>query len=84
MKILRQETVSRMHGIGIRYLGRAQYRRYIEITLGCAGGPYAYGFVCKPDMKRVPVDIRIYGNSHYPEFLAGSQDSYGNLAAVCD
>jgi hypothetical protein len=71
-----------MDGVDVGDLGRTDYRRNVEVTFLQAGRPDADGFIGKADVKRIAVSLTVDGDRLDAEFLAGANDTQGDLPAV--
>src|SRR5262245_66146677 len=56
----------------------------IEITLRGRRGTDANGFVCKPDVQRIAIDIAVHRDRADAHLFTRPDDATGNLAAVGD
>jgi hypothetical protein len=84
MVVFGKEAVPGVDAVGIRYFSGTEDGGDIQITLCDIRRPDAYGFIRETHMQGFPVDFRIYRNSFYPEFFAGTDNPYRNFTAVRD
>jgi len=72
-RILGEEAVARMHGVGAGDLACGDQRRNIEIAVARGRRPDADAFVGEPDMHGIGVRRRMNRNGRNAEILAGAQ-----------
>lgn len=58
--------------------------RHVEITVFEQRGADAVALIRKIDVQSLRIRLRIDGDGADAHFVAGADDSYGDLAAVCD
>jgi hypothetical protein len=83
-RILGQEAVARMHGIGAGDLAGRQQRRHVEIAVAGRRRADADAFVGEPDMHGVGVGGGMHRDRQDAELLAGAQHPQRDLAAIGD
>ncbi len=83
-RILGQEAVARVHGVGAGDLAGGEQRRNVEVALARGRLPDAHALVGEPHMHRVGVGGRVHRDGGDAELLAGAQDAQRDLAAVGD
>ena len=74
-RVLRQESVPGMYGVGARDLGRRKDLRDVQIALAPHRWTDADVLVGEADMERVVVGLRVYGDRPDIEFTASAQDA---------
>ncbi len=83
-RVLGQEAVSRVHGLGAGALDRVEQLVDREIALARRAGTEQVGLVGALDVQRVAVELGVDRDGGDPELLAGTNDSDRDLAAVGD
>ena len=83
-RVLGQEAVARMHGVGAGDLAGGEQRRNVEIAVARRRRPDADALVGEPHMHGVGVGGRMHGDGRDAELLAGAQHAQRDLAAVGD
>ncbi len=83
-RVLRQEAVARMHGVGAGDLAGGEQRRNVEIAVARGRRADAHAFVGKPHVHRVGVGGRMHRDRRNAELLAGAQHPQRDLAAIGD
>jgi len=83
-RILRQEAVARMDGVGAGDLAGRQQRGNVEIGIARRRRADADGFVGEAHVHRVGVGRRIDRHGRDAEFFRRAKDAQGDLAAVGD
>ena len=84
VRVLRQESISRMHGFRARLLRCRENLLDGEIRLADRPFPEADSFVCVLHMQAVLVSLRIDGDAPDPHFLQRTFDAHGDGTAVGD
>lgn len=84
VRILREEAVARVDGIGARLERCAQDRVFIQVAVRGIGAADADGVVGQLDVKCILVCFREDGNGLDVELFAGADDAHRNLAAIGD
>ena len=83
-RVLGQEAVARMHGVGAGDLAGREQRRDIEIAVARGRRADADAFVGEPHMHGVGVGGRMHRDGRDAELLAGAQHAQRDLAAIGD
>ncbi len=83
-RILRQEAVTRMDGVGAGDLAGCQQRRHVQIAVARRRRADADALVGEPHMHSVGVGGGMHRDREDAELLAGAQDAQCNLAAIGD
>jgi hypothetical protein len=83
-RVLRQEAVARMHGVGAGDLAGREQRRDVEVAVFRRRRADADAFVGEAHMHRVGVGGRMHGDRRNAELLAGAEHPERDLAAVGD
>ena len=83
-RVLGQEAVSGVHGLGAGALDRVEQLVDREIALGRRTRAEQVGLVGALDVQRVAVELGVDRDRRDPELLAGTNDSDRDLAAVGD
>ncbi len=73
-----------MNRLGVGQLGGAHDRLDVEIAAGAGGRADADALVGNLHVQRFAVGIGVHGDSLNAEFLAGTDDTQGDLAPVCN
>jgi hypothetical protein len=73
-----------MNGICAGDLAGRQQTRNVQVAVRRCRRADAHAFVGKPDMHRVGVRRRVYGDSCDAEFLARALDAQRDFAPVCN
>ena len=81
-RILRQEAVAGMNGVGAGDLARSEQRRNIEIAVLRRRRADADALVGEADMHRVGIGGRMHRDGRDTEFLACAQHAQCDLAAI--
>ena len=81
-RVLGQEAVARMHGVGAGDLAGGEQRRHVEIAVARRRRPDADALVGEPDVHGVGVGGRVHGHGRDAELLAGAQHPERDLAAI--
>ncbi len=82
--ILGEEAVAGVNAIGAGYLGSGDDRRNAQVGLGGGGRADAHGLVGQRHVHQVTVGSGVHRHGLDAQFLAGAQDTKGDLAAVGD
>ena len=83
-RVLRQEAIARMHGLGASVLDRLQDLVDHDVRLIGRGRADMHRLICHFDMQRIAVGIRIDRDRLDTHFAGGFDDPAGNLAPVGD
>ncbi len=83
-RLLRQEPIAGMHGIGTGVPGRRDDRVRDQVALGRRRGSDASGEIGCPDMHRVPVRVAEHRHGLDAQLTASADDAQGDLAPVGD
>ena len=83
-RILREESIARMHRVGAGDLAGGKQCRNVEIAVARGRRADAYALVGKPHVHGVLVGGRMHRDRGDAELLAGAQHAQRDLAAVCD
>ena len=83
-RVLGEEAVARMHGVGAGDLAGRDDARNVEVALGRRRRPDADALVGEPHMHRVGVGGRMHRDGLDAELLAGPQHPQRDLAAIGD
>ena len=83
-RVLREETIARMHGVRAGDLAGGEQGGNIEIGIARGRRPDADGLVGELDMHGVGVGRRMHGDCRDAEFLGGAQDAQRDFAAIGD
>ena len=81
-RILREESVAGMHGVGAGDLAGGEQRRHVEIAVARRGRADAHALVGETHMHGVLVRGRMHRDGGDAELLACAQDAQRDLAAV--
>ena len=81
-RVLGQEAVAGMHGVGAGDLAGREQRRDVEIAVARGRRADADAFVGEPHMHGVGVGGRMHGDGRDAELLAGAQHAQRDLAAI--
>ena len=73
-----------MDRAGISHFSGTDNRRDIKITLCGWSRAYADTLIGQQDVFQVPVGLGMHGHGCNAQFMAGAQDTQGNLAPVGD
>src|SRR5581483_10919281 len=83
--VLRQETVTGMNGIDIRFPGDAKNVLYVEVGLdGTLVASHEIGLVGLGPMQREAILLRIDRHGSDPELRGGTHDTDRDLAPIGD
>ena len=83
-RVLREEAVARMHGVGAGDLAGREQRRNVEVAVLRRRRADADALVGEAHMHGVGVGGRVHGDRRDAELLAGAQHPERDLAAVGD
>ena len=83
-RVLRQEAVAGMHGVGAGDLAGGEQRRDVEVAVARGRRADADALVGEPHMHGVGVGGRMHRDRRDAELLAGAQHAQRDLAAVGD
>ena len=83
-RVLRQEAVAGMHGVGAGDLAGRQNRRDVEIAVLRRRRADAHALVGEAHMHGVGVGGGMHRDGRNAEFLAGADHPQGDLAAIGD
>ncbi len=81
-RVLGQEAVAGMHGLGAGVLARLEDAVHHEITLGRRRRPDQHRLVREEHVLRVPVGLRVNRDGRDAHAFCGANDAAGDLAAV--
>ena len=81
-RVLGQEAVARMHGVGAGDLAGREQRRDVEIAVARGRRSDADALVGEPHMHGVGVGGRMHRDGRDAELLAGAQHAQRDLAAI--
>ncbi len=81
-RILGEEAVARMHGVGAGDLARGDQRRNIKIAVARGRRSDADAFIGEPDVHSIGVRGRMNRNGRNAEILAGAQYPQRDLAPI--
>src|SRR5262249_24101298 len=82
VRVLGEEAVARVDGVGARDLGGADDGRHVEVARARRGGADADLLVGEADVQRVGVGRRVDGHRLDAELAARSNHAERDLAAV--
>src|ERR1039458_520767 len=77
-----KQAITRVDGVHVRDLGRADHRGNVEITLRQLRWADANRFIGEAHVQRIPVRLAVDRHRADVEFLACANDAQRNLAAV--
>ena len=83
-RVLGQEAVAGMHGVGAGDLAGGEQRRDVEVAVARRRRADADALVGEAHMHGVGVGGRMHGDRRDAELLAGAQDAQRDLAAIGD
>jgi len=83
-RVLREEAVAGVDGVGPRGLGHLQDSVPPQVRLPAGGGADAVGLVRRPHVERGAVGLGIDGDGGDAQLLAGADDADGDLPPVGD
>src|SRR5581483_11806226 len=83
-RILRKESVARMHRVGAGDLAGGEDRGNVEIAFLRRRRADAHALVGEAHMHRVSIGGGMHGDGRDAELLAGAQHPHGDLAAIGD
>ena len=83
-RVLRKESVARMHGVGAGDLAGREQRRHVEVAVARGRRADADAFVGEPHMHRVGVGGGMHGDRRDAELLAGAEHPERDFAAIGD
>ena len=83
-RVLRQEAVAGVHGVGAGDLAGGEQARHVEIALGGGRRADAHALVGEAHVHGIGVGRRVHGHRGDADFLAGAQDPERDLPAVGD
>ncbi len=83
-RVLGEEAVARMHGVGAGDLAGGEQRRDVEIAVARRRRADAHALVGEPHMHGVGVGGRMHRDGRDAELLAGAQHAQRDLAAIGD
>ena len=84
VRVLRQESIPRMHGFRARLLRCRENLLDREIRLADRPFPEADSFICVLHMQAVLVGLRVDSDAPDPHFLQRALDAHGDGTAVGD
>jgi hypothetical protein len=84
MRILRQETVPGMDGVGAGDLGRADNPVQFQVALTCGRRTDTHRLVCQLDVEGLAVGLGVHRYRLDVELSASPNDPDGYFAAVCN
>src|SRR5579862_9562256 len=82
--VLAQKAVAGMNRIDIRNFSGTDHRRYIQVAARAFCRPNTNGLIGEAYMQAVAVSFRIYRHGLYAQILAGTNNAYGDFAAIGD
>jgi len=82
--VFREEAVARVDRRGAGDFGGRDDRRDVQVGFGCRGRADADGFVGQRQVHQFPIRGGVNRHGLDAQFLAGTQDAQGDLAAVGD
>ena len=83
-RVLGQEAVAGMHGVGAGDLAGGEQARNVEVAFGGGRRADAHALVGEADVHGVGVGGRVHGDGGDAEFLARALDAQCNLSPVGD
>ena len=83
-RVLGQEAVAGMHGLGTRSLHGVDQLVDRQVALVGRAGTQQERLVGALHVGRVTIELGVDRDGRDPELLARSDDANGDLAAVCD
>ena len=83
-RVLRQEAVAGMHGVGAGDLAGGKQARNVEVAFGGRRRADAHAFVGEAHVHGVGVGGRVHGDGGDAELLARALDAQCNLSPVGD
>ncbi len=84
IRVLRQESIPRMHGLRACLLRCRENLIHREIRLADGPFPEADSFVCVPHMQAVLIGLRVDGDAPDAHLLQRALDAHGDGTAVGD
>ena len=82
--VFRQKAVAGVDGLRARDKGGTEDPAFVQIAVLCSGGADADAFVGQRRVQAVPVRFGADRHACNAHFLAGTDDTHGDLAAVCN
>ncbi len=84
LRVLREEAVSRVHGVRTRAIDDVEDRLGVEVTLGGALAPQGVGLVGQAHVQRVAIEFGVHGDGGDAHLSTGAHDAHRDLAAIGD
>jgi hypothetical protein len=82
LRVLGEESVTGMNGVGAGVLGHIENLTNVEIGFGGRGGANGIGFLGFAHVERGAVHVRVNHNRGDPHLVAGAQYTHRDLASV--
>ena len=84
LRVLREEAVARVHGVGAGALDDVEDRLGVEVTLGGALAPEGVGLVGQSHVQRVAVEFGVHGDGGDAHLSTGPDHAHRDLASIGD
>ena len=79
-----EKAVARVNAVRLGFLGNAEDRLLLEITLRYSSRSDTVGFLSVTDMKRIPIRFRVNRDRLDAKAFEGPNDPASNFAAISD